>query len=515
MLDFFKEIFTIKKIRRKINLKNKKVVVMGIGLHGGGVSMIKWLVQQGAQVVATDKKTKETLANSIKKLNKLIKNKKVKLIVGRHRIDDFRSADMIIKNPAVPWTNTYIKRAKKNHIKVEMDSSLFFQLCPSKKIIGITGTKGKTTTSYLIEAILKKAGKKVVMVGTGQTGVMDRLKLIGKKTYVVFELSSWRLSALRRHKISPRYAVVTNIYPDHLNYYKTMKGYIQDKSAIVKYQKKNDIAILNYDNKEVREFADQTKADVSYYSAKDKYSIIQDVYLEDDKIKYRLNSDDGVICSVDKLKLLGRHNIYNVMAASALALRLKIPVRTIRKAVINFKGVPHRLELVTENNLFKAYNDSAATTPESAIAGIDAFLNRAVETNIFLIAGGSSKNLDMTLLADKIIETDEIKKIILLKGEAGEELLRILKAKKNDDKVIAIVDNMSEAVKMITQEIQKYIQEKENNYDMQIATENILLLSPGSASFGLFDNEFDRGRQFRKAVLDDKHKIAGNNKQSE
>ena len=501
MLDFFKKIFTIKKIRRKINLKNKKVVVMGIGLHGGGVSMIKWLVQQGARVVATDKKTKETLASSIKKLKKLIKNKKVKLIVGRHRLDDFRSASMVIKNPAVPWTNTYIKRAKKNHIKVEMDSSLFFKLCPSKKIIGVTGTKGKTTTSYLIEAILKRAGKKVVMVGTSQTGVMDRLKLIGKKTYVIFELSSWRLSALRRHKISPRYAVVTNIYPDHLNYYKTMRGYIQDKLAIVKYQKKNNLAVLNYDNKETREFADQTKAAISYYSTKDKYSIIQDVYLEDDKIKYRLDSVDGVICSVDKLKILGRHNIYNVMAAVALALRLKIPIKTIKKAIINFKGVPHRLELVEENKQFKAYNDSTATTPESAVAGIDAFLNKARVSNVFLVAGGSSKNLDMTSLAEKIAKTDDIKKVVLLKGEATEELLSLLKKMGQEKKVIAVVGDMKESVEKLISEIKGGNQATEEALEnLGITTENVLLLSPGCASFGLFDNEFDRGRQFRRAI---------------
>ena len=475
---------------------------MGIGLHGGGVSMIKWLVQQGARVVATDKKTRENLATSLKKLDKLVKNKKVKLIIGRHRLDDFRSADMVVKNPAVPWTNTYIKKAKKNGIKVEMDSSLFFKLSPSKKIIGVTGTKGKTTTSYIIEAILKKAGKKVVMVGTSQVGVMDRLKLIGKNTFVIFELSSWRLSALRRHKISPRYAVVTNIYPDHLNYYKTMNGYIQDKLAIVKYQRKNNLAVLNYDDKEVREFSNQTKADISYYSAKDKYSIIQDVYLEDDKIKYRLDSEEGVVCSVDKLKLLGRHNIYNVMAGVALALRLKIPVKTIRRAVLEFSGVPHRLEFVGKNKLFKAYNDSAATTPESAVAGIEAFLGRAVVNNIYLIAGGSSKNLDMRMLADKISQTEEVRKVVLLKGQASEELLAFLKENNGDRKIVKMVNTMVEAVDILKNEINSDLEKQEEGSanNLEINTENILLLSPGCASFGLFDNEFDRGEQFKKAV---------------
>jgi UDP-N-acetylmuramoylalanine--D-glutamate ligase len=501
MFDYIKKILVIKRIRKKINLKNKKVVVMGIGLHGGGVSMIKWLIQQGARVVATDKKTEDTLQTSLRKLSKLVKNKKVKLIIGRHRIDDFKSAYMIIKNPAVPWSNTYIKEAKKHNIKVEMDSSLFFKLCPSKKIIGITGTKGKTTTSYILEAILKRAGKKVAIVGTGQVTVMDRLKLINKKTYVIFELSSWRLSALRRHKISPRYAIVTNIFPDHLNYYKTMRGYIQDKLAIVKYQKKNNIAVLNYDNKETRDFREQTKAEASFFSVKDSYSIIQDVYLEDNKIKYRTDSIEGVICTTDKLKLMGRHNIYNIMAAITMALRLKISPNVIKKAVVNFAGVEHRLEFVEKNKDVFAYNDSAATTPEAAVAGINAFLGGTKETDLYLIAGGSSKNLDMKILAEKIINTKEIKGVVFLKGKASDEMLKIIK-KISKNKIIEIVDNMEDAVMSLNKKIinNKLTEDRNMPENIEIDKRIVLLLSPGCASFGIFDNEFDRGNQFKKVV---------------
>jgi UDP-N-acetylmuramoylalanine--D-glutamate ligase len=503
MFDFINKFFIVKKIRRKINLKNKKVVVMGIGLHGGGVSMIKWLVQQGARVIATDKKTKEDLSSSLQKLSKLVKNKKIKLVVGRHRLDDFRSADLVIKNPSVPWANTYIKLAKKNRIPVEMDSSLFFKLCPSKKIIGITGTKGKTTTAYIIEAILKKAGKKTIMVGSGQTTVMDRLKLIGKNTYVIFELSSWRLSALRRHRISPRYAVVTNIYPDHLNYYKTMKNYIQDKLAIVKFQKKSNLAVLNYDDEEVREFAEETKAEVSFYSTRDSYSIIQDVYLENEKIKYRTDSNDGTICAVTSLKILGKHNIHNIMAAVALALRLGISPKIIRSAVINFKGVAHRLELVGKRGHKFAYNDSAATTPESAVAGIDSFLRKAEVNDIYLIAGGSSKKLDMSILANKISQTPEVKKVVLLKGQASDELVELIKKKGREDKILTVVDNMTEAVSLLHKEINQQTKEDiENSYEkkIELVKNDTILLSPGCASFGLFDNEFDRGRQFREEI---------------
>jgi len=473
---------------------------MGIGLHGGGVSMIKWLVKQGARVVATDKKTKETLESSIKKLSKLIKSKKIKLIIGRHRMDDFRSADLIVKNPAVPWTNTYIKQARKNGIKVEMDSSLFFKLCPSKKIIGVTGTKGKTTTSHILNAILKKAGKKVVMVGTGKVTVMDRLRLIDKNTFVVFELSSWRLSALRKHKISPKYAVVTNIYPDHLNYYKTMRGYINDKLAIVKYQKKNGLAVLNYDNKEARNFSEETKAEVAYYSVKDNYSIIQDVYLEDEKIKYRTDKKDGIICAVNELKILGRHNISNIMAGATVAIRMKISPKVIRRAIIGFTGVRHRLEFVDEKENIMFYNDSAATTPESAVAGIDAFISSPKIPNIYLIAGGSSKKLDLSILADKITRAGEIKKVVLLKGTASELLLKLIKRREGEDKIIGIVDNMQAAVDLMNTEIKKAKESYGSTEGMEIISEDIVLLSPGCASFGLFDNEFDRGNQFRDIV---------------
>ena len=211
--------------------KKKKVVVMGIGLHGGNVATIKWLVAQGARVIATDKKSHEELAPSLEKLKGY---KNVTVVTGQHRMEDFLTADLVIKNPAVPWTNKYIQAALAKKVPVEMDSSLFFQNCPSRKIIGVTGTKGKTTTSLLIARILEMAGKDVVKVGIGQEAVMNKLAKIKKSTWVVFELSSWRLSALAKHEISPRIAVITNIFQDHLNYYPSMKEYIEDKKQILK-----------------------------------------------------------------------------------------------------------------------------------------------------------------------------------------------------------------------------------------------------------------------------------------
>jgi UDP-N-acetylmuramoylalanine--D-glutamate ligase len=189
------------------------------------------------------------------------------------------------------------------------------------------------------------------------------------------------------------------------------------------------------------------------------------------------------------------------MAAVALALRLGISPKIIRAAVVNFKGVAHRLELVGKKGHKFAYNDSAATTPESAIAGIDSFLWEAEANDIYLIAGGSSKKLDMSILADKISQTPEIKKVVLLKGQASDELLELIKEKGQEDKILTVVDDMAKAVLLLSEEINQQVKKGiENNYEkrIEIVKNDIMLLSPGCASFGLFDNEFDRGRQFRE-----------------
>jgi UDP-N-acetylmuramoylalanine--D-glutamate ligase len=176
--------------------KDKKITVFGLGLLGGGVGIVKFLVNHGARVIVTDIKTKEQLAPSIKKLEGL---KKVDFVLGQHRHEDFEKVDMVIKNPVVLWTNEHIRLALKNNIPVEMDSSLFFKLCKNP-IIGVTGTKGKTTTATLIYEILKIAGKKPVKVGVGQASVLDKIDILERDSIAVFELSSWRLSAYCRGK---------------------------------------------------------------------------------------------------------------------------------------------------------------------------------------------------------------------------------------------------------------------------------------------------------------------------
>ncbi len=458
-------------------LKNKKVTVMGIGLHGGSVQLIKWLLEKGAIVTATDIKNKEKLKTSIDEIGD---HKNLKIVADQHRPEDFQKAELVIKNPTVPWKNKYIQMAVKKNIPIEMDSSLFFQFCQSDKIIGITGTKGKTTVSSLMVDILKNAGEKVVSVGVGKEPVMSKLKKIDENTYVVFELSSWRLSGIDQIKKSPKVAVVTNIYPDHLNHYSSMEKYIEDKKAIFKHQKEEDSLILNWDNEITREFAEEAISQKIFFSINKADEPIS-VFINEGEIVYR--NDDGeekIILDIKKIRLRGAHNISNALTAITVGISLGIDIAVIKSVVEKFPGVKHRLEYVGKINEKFFYNDTTATTPDSAIAGVNSFWKP-----IILICGGAEKKLDLSEFAKKIATAKSVKKIILLKGEATEKLKSMIEENGGIEKIVDVYDNIEEAV-------QKSDEVSEKG--------EVVLLSPGCASFGMFENEFDRGRKFKRAV---------------
>lgn len=458
-----------------IDLKGKKITVMGLGLHGGAVGTVRFLSEAGARLTVTEIKSREEVAPSLEKLKDL---KNIKYVFHQHRPEDFTGVDMVVKNPAVLWSNKYIKLALDNKVPVEMDSSLFFQFCKNP-IIGVTGTKGKTTTSSLIYEILKMAGKNPLKVGIGQTSVLDKLKDLKKDTIVVFELSSWRLSALGRARLSPQVAVITNIYPDHLNYYKTLGEYIQDKKNIYLYQHKENSCVISGDNEVLREMAGEIKSRLIKFS-KSKIDSGRGVYVENGTIYSNNGIDEKKILDVSEIKLRGEHNLENILAASAAAVAVGVDLASIKKAILGFGGVAYHLEIVREMQGVKYINDSAATTPEAAVCGINSFTEPIV-----LIAGGSDKNLDMTEFARIICA--KVKGVIFLKGAATDKILVAMK--KVDGEIVArgfeIVETMGNAV-----ELARSVAEKGD----------VILLSPGAASFGLFANEFDRGDKFKEAV---------------
>jgi len=456
--------------------KNKKITVFGLGLLGGGLGVVKFIAKHGARkIIVTDIKSKEELKRSIEKL-KGIKN--IEFVLGYHRIEDFTKVDMVIKNPQIPWTNKYIKEALKNKIPVEMDSSLFFKLCKNK-IIGITGTKGKTTTSSMVFDLLKNSGLNPMKVGVGEESVLDKLEILKHNSIIVFELSSWRLSALSQAKLSPQIAVFKNIFPDHLNYYKGMKDYIDDKENICRYQKPNDWFVYNSEDEIVKKISQGVRSQVVSFSFNRENSG-RSVFYEDDKIYLNDGIDIKQVMGKDDLLNFSKHNISNLLAAVGVVFALGVDFAKIKKAVLKTHPVSHRLEFVDEVMGVKYYNDSAATIPNAAIAALESF-NRP----IILIAGGSDKNLDFTDFAKVISE--KVKGIIFLRGVATEKLIE--KLSKNipnrEHRRFEVFDSMNKAVEEAA----------------RVADSgDIVLLSPGAASFGLFENEFDRGNKFKKAV---------------
>jgi len=456
--------------------KGKRITVFGIGLLGGGVGTIRYLAEQGAEIIATDLKTKEKLQDSLDKL-KDIKN--ITYVLGQHRREDFIDADMVIKTPSCPWTNEHVKLALSNKIPVETDASLFLQLCRAP-VVGVTGTKGKTTTARMIYHILKKGPRTPVLFGVENISVLDRLHYVKKDSIVVFELSSWRLSALKYCKISPHISVFTNIFADHLNYYKTMESYLEDKKHIFLYQKAKDFYIYNCEDEMLRGVEDEVPSTVITVGTKRKTDG-RGVFVENGVIYYNDGVDAKKFIDVEGLNTLGRHNLNNLMLSIGAARAAGLTLEDIEEAIPDIPPIAHRLEFIRTVDGVKYYNDTAATNPGAAIAGIQTF-----DGPVVLLAGGADKNLPVGDFP-RIIR-DQTKAVVFFAGEGSDKIISALRKILPEDqknRTMEIVDSMDDAL--------AYAQSVSEAGDT-------VLLSPGAASFGVFTNEFDRGNQFRAKV---------------
>jgi UDP-N-acetylmuramoylalanine--D-glutamate ligase len=459
----------------QFSFAGKRVTVFGLGVSGGGVGTVEFLVRQGAaDIRVTDAKHAHELAESVAKIEHL---PGVRLFLGEHRKADFTEVDMVIKNPRIPWTNEYIQMAREANVPVEMDSSIFFALC-DKPIIGVTGTKGKTTTASAIAHLLRVAGKRVLEVGIGETPVLSLVEKISECDVVVFELSSWRLSALASVRKSPHIAVFTNFYPDHLNYYSSMEEYFTDKANIVRFQNAEDVFVYNAESPELVREAGRVLSRKIFFARDDREG--DGVFVREGDLVCREGKTDSVFATLADIRIPGKHNVGNVMAAIAAARAFGVGFELIAKGLLSFSGVPHRLEFVVEKKNALWYNDSAATIPDAAIAGI-----RSFETSLVLLAGGSDKNLDFDELGKTIAEAWNVKGVVLFSGDATEKLIAAIRAHGGESKILGTVSSMNEAITLATSHIEP---------------KDIVLLSPGAASFGLFQNEFDRGNQFREMV---------------
>lgn len=431
--------------------KNKKVLVMGLGLHGGGVGVAKFCYKHGAEILVTDLKTDEQLKDSKDQLKKL----KIKYSLGGHKEEDFLWSDLIIKNPDVQSSSPYLEIARKNNIPIETDVSLFFKLA-KVFIIGVTGTKGKSTTASLIYHLLKTKYKRTFLAGNIGVSPLELLPKIKKGDKVVLELSSFELEDLKQ---SPNIAVFTNIMPDHLNRYADMSEYVNAKKTIFKYQTKKDILVLNNDDSIVRTFATEANSRVCYFSKENR----------------------PVDISLQGFKLYGDNNLSNLLAAIEVAKIMKVPSKIIEKSLKTFKGVHSRQEFIREVNGIKYFNDTTATIPEAVISAIDSLSKTFSNANIFLICGGVYKGVEYKKMAEKIRERNV--SLIMFPGNASEKIKESLP---NYDRINE-VSNMQEAVEKASK---------------LAKAGDLVILSPAASSFNMFKNEFDRGEQFVKAVKD-------------
>ncbi len=460
---------------KKEDLKGKKVTVFGLGVNEGGVGTVEFLERAGVkEIIVTDMKNREELLPS---LTRLARYGNITYVLGQHRPEDFLRTDLVIKNPAIPWTNEYVRLAESNGIQVEMDSGIFFDNCDNT-IIGVTGTKGKTTTASMIAHILKESGRGVAQVGISRAPVLGMIGKIHPKDIVVFELSSWRLSALGRLKRSPHIAVFTNFFPDHLNYYRSISAYRRDKQYLYSSQKKGDIVIADSTLDFIRE--DSVPSEKIFFSSKEGERS-QGVFFSGDEVVIVRDDKETVLFRTSDIRIPGGHILPDAIAAATAVFMAGVPASKIASGLRTFRGVPHRLEFIAEKRDVSFYNDSAATVPESAVLAL-----RSFDAPVIMIAGGSDKNLDFAPLAEEIIRS--AKGAVFLEGNGTERLLREIRSRlPEEDKKrrFETVSDMGKAVEFAFRSAEPG---------------DIVLLSPGAASFGLFKNEFDRGEKFREAV---------------
>ncbi len=432
--------------------KNKRVLVVGLGLQGGGVGVVNFFSKLGAKVTVTDKKNHTELKLSIKKIKK---NKNLKLVLGKHDLKDFINQDLIIKGPSVPWNLPEIIEAKKHKIPILMEIPFFFKYSPTQNIIGITGTRGKSTTTNLIFSLLKKSGFNVFLGGNiPNISTISLLEKLHEDDWIVLELSSWSLSGMKTVKMSPHISVFTNLYPDHLNYYKDMNEYFKDKSYVYKFQTKNDFLVANQ----------SLRLRIEKQPPASKI-----IYINSKSIKFNL------------LHLKGVHNRENAACAFQVGKILNIKISKIKKILQNSRGLPFRQEVVRKMGNITFINDTTSTTPVATEKAIERFYPKG---KIILILGGNSKELPTVSLINKL---KNVSKIIFLEGSFTRELYDQI-MHKYPNKVTSVYSRLSDAV------------DKAYSEAKRINSKTFVLLSPGATSFATFKNEFDRGEQFNKLI---------------
>ena len=459
------------------DIKDKKITIMGLGLNGGGEAAARFFLNKGAYVTVTDMKTSEQLAPTIESLNKdkSLDHTRLTYHLGGHDLADFENADCVIKNPGVKFEgNKYLAAAK----AIETDLSIFlrFTACP---IIAVTGSKGKSSTVSAIYYGLQQAGFKAFLGGNITVSPLTFFDQVSTDTPVVIEFSSWQLADLRgRGVLKPHIAVITKIVPDHQNWYGNMQDYVADKRLIYADQTPQDFSIFDAGQDEPGIgpdcggtwgdlFARETKAQVIRYNVPSQYTV-----------------------DFENLLVPGEHMKLNAQNAATVLQLMGVEKNRAKEILQSWPGIAHRLQFFHEWKGYKFYNDSAATVPEAAAAATQAF-----GRPIILLTGGTEKGLELDKLTEVLDGTNKEvlapKAIYLLAGTATDKIIPAL------DKAEVIYNGPYPSLNDMLGKLKS---------DLESATENPadikppVVFSPGATSFGMFNNEFDRGEKFMTAV---------------
>lgn len=449
-------------------LENRKVAVIGLGVSN--LPLLDYLHEKKAKVTVFDQRTIDEIS---KETMDKITEYAFDFSLGQFYLEKLKGFDLIFRSPSCLPTVPELVEAEKNGAIVTSEIELVLKMSPSK-IIGITGSDGKTTTTTLIYEILKYAGYNCFLGGNIGTPLFTKIAEMRPEDIVVLELSSFQLMGM---EISPDISVITNISPNHLNIHKDYEEYIDAKKNIFKYQNDNGILVINYDNEITRPFDEEAKGKVIYFSSKNK---LDDGFIVDEDIIKE--SEAGIrkhIMNVNDIKLRGMHNFENICTALA-ATKTLVDSDVAYEAIKNFQGVEHRLELIREIDGVKWYNDSVSSSPTRTIAGLNAY-----KEEIVLIAGGYDKNLDYTPIAKPIV--DKVKTLILLGQTSGKIYEAVKYELENQNKNLDIY--MCNTLEETVTKAKKYAKPGQ-----------IVLFSPASASFDMFKNFADRGEKFKNLV---------------
>lgn len=452
--------------------RGRRVTVMGLGRFGGGVAVARFLAERGAKVTVTDLKCEEDLADSLADLDDISLHD---LCLGHHRETDFTQADLVVVNPAVHPRNPLVLQAAQAGVPLTSEMNLFWQFNHGRTI-AVTGSNGKSTTTGMIESILAADGRRTWLGGNIGRSLLPHVDDIQPDDCVVLELSSFQLAALDRLFASPDVSVVTNLAPNHLDWHESMDDYRTAKQAMLRWQLPDGIAVLNADDASVSTWPTNGRRLLFGHGVRDAAGMFADgrdcIYRHDSsRPELRLPLPSW-------LRLPGLHNLENAMAAACATLAFGANADSVQQGIEGFRPLPHRLEFVAEVAGRRFYNDSLATTPESASVAINAF-----QEPIVILAGGYDKHLDLSTFAADIAHKT---KAASLMGQTSEVLaLHIESVAQGDGPQFAEHADFEAAFQWALE---------------QSAPGDVVLLSPGCASYDWFANFEDRGKRFVECV---------------